>query len=118
MNTNTLESFRIFRDGDTPLRFRGCLIGAAKKTTSDNSVVHTIKLYRTASGKFIARVYFDAAYLEYPQCKAECFDKAAEAIAWLRCPDSGKLSSVAQDALTEATQHDEDVLAAYGEDVS
>ena len=117
MNTDTLESFRIIRDGDTPLRFRGHLIGSAKETSDVNSVVHEVELYRTASGKFIAFVYFDAVFLKRAERKAERFDTAAEVIAWLRDPESGQLPSVMQDALSRAARHDEEVMAAYGEEV-
>ena len=117
MNTNTLESFRIIRDGDTPLRFRGRLIGSAREVADVNNVVYEVELYRTASGKFVVRAYFDSAYLKHAKHNAERFDTVAEAITWLRDPNTGKLGVAAQDALTDAAKHDEDVLTAYGEDV-
>jgi len=117
MNTNNLESSRIIRDGDTPLRFRGRLIGSAREVAEVNDVVHEVQLYRTAAGKFVVRGYFDALYLKHAEHKAERFDTAAEAIKWLRDPETGKLGEAAQDALSDAARHDEDVMAAYGEEV-
>lgn len=117
MHTNNLESFRIIRDGDAPLSFRGCLIGSAKETSEVNSVVQEVELYRTASGKFIAFVYFDAVFRKRPDRKAERFDTAAEVIAWLRDPESGQLSSIMQDALSGAARQDAEIMAAYGEEV-
>ncbi len=117
MQTETAESFSIIRDGEAPLRFSGRIIGSAEETSDNNGLVRVVEIYRTTSGKFVARRFVDANFLERPERSAEAFDKASALITSLRDTE-GTIDSVAQDSIDRAAKHDESIRAAYGVDVA
>jgi hypothetical protein len=113
-----LVAYYIKQEGNLPLRFKGKIIGSAKKEDRNaNDSYHRVTIYYTAAGKFVVEEVFDANHLDRPSRHAAAFAEAKDVVAWLRNTEDKQLSDVAVRALGDAAMNDEQVEAAFGEDV-
>lgn len=115
-SSDEYETWVVRRSGDTPLRFRGLILGEATEQKRDNDYYCRTTLYRTIRGKYVGERVFDIISIDRPERRAEQFSEAPALIAWLR-EDDGKMSAVTLQALSVAAEADEEIGRAFGEDV-
>lgn len=100
------KDYRVRRDGDVALVFKGVLLGEAETGGSGVSFISSI--YRTPKGTWIAarKVYFNN-WEGRDSDKAEKFTDPHKMVAWFRHYEDGKLPPDAQCALNKAAKCDE-----------
>jgi hypothetical protein len=101
-----MEDYSIERAGIRNLDFTGELIGQSAGPTP------RVKIYRTKAGKFVGEVNANQK-----MAAAQAFDKPADLIIWFKSQNAGTVSPEVQDAIEDATKHDEAFKAVWNEHV-
>ena len=101
-----MEDYSIERAGIANLDFTGELIGQS------GGPIPKVKIYRTKALKFIGQLRADLK-----MAQAQHFDKAVDLINWFKAINGGSVNPEVQDAIEDATKHDEVFKAAWNEHV-
>jgi hypothetical protein len=101
-----MQDYSIERQGVPNLDFTGEIIGQS------GGQAPRVKIYRTKGLKYIGETKADQKMAE-----AQPFDKPADLILWFRRMNAGLLSPECQDAVEDATKHDDVFKAAWNEHV-
>lgn len=102
-----MEDYRIERVGIANLDFTGELIGQSAAPAS------RIKIYRTKGLKFVGEVK-----VNLKMSNAQHFDKPADLITWFKnTSGTGAITLEIEDAIEDATKHDDAFKAAWNEHV-
>jgi hypothetical protein len=99
-----MEDFSIERAGVANLDFTGELIGQSTGSTP------RIKIYRTKAGKYVAEISTNQK-----MAQAGHFDNPVVLINWFK--NTTGITGEIQDAIEDATKHDEAFKAAWNEHV-
>lgn len=114
--------YRIPRDGDLDLSFRGTLLGEGSRGTGgdhprDWTRWTTVRIYRTEGGSIVTAVEQGRDDGRH-RARAAIHDTATEAIDWLREDAGGSLGRASRDALSVARDRGEDFAAAAVERIA
>lgn len=101
-----MEDYSIERGGIANLDFTGELIGQSGGPNP------RVKIYRTKDIKYIGELKADQKLAQ-----AQPFDKPADVISWFKNLNYGAVSPEVQDAIEDATKHDEAFKAIWNEHV-
>ena len=115
-------SYKIRRDGERALAFSGRIIGQADNKDHNSTRWTTVTIYRTASGRIVAKVHDRTQWQgESDHVRADSFKTVSEAIGYLRHADEdnydANLSSAAQEAIEDAAKNDEEFSSAFTETI-
>jgi len=101
-----MEDYSIERAGIANLDFTGELIGQS------SGPIPKVKIYRTKALKFVGELK-----AEQKMAMAQHYDKPIDLITWFRSMNGGPVSTDVQDAIEDATKHDDAFKAAWNERV-
>lgn len=94
--TINMQDYVIERNGIANLDFTGELIGQSA------GPIPRVKIYRTKDLKYIGELNANQKFAQ-----AQNFDKPADVITWFRNLNCGAIPPEVQDAIEDATKHDE-----------
>ena len=114
--------YKIRRDGERALAFTGRIIGEGSDWTHNSTRWTTVTIYRTASGRIVAKVEDRTQWQgESDHVRADSFKTVSEAINYLRNSGDydieGYLSPEAQEAIEDAGQNDAEFASAFTETI-
>ena len=101
-----MEDYSIERAGIANLDFTGELIGQSGGPNP------RVKIYRTKDLKYIGELKADQKLAQ-----AQHFDKPVDMISWFKVLNYGGVSPEVQDAIEDATKHDEAFKTIWNEHV-